>query len=48
MSHDGIETTRERMPSATSASWASTTSETSLPVAMRMISGGPPGASAMT
>ena len=43
-----METTRERIPLAVSVSWASTISETSLPDAMRMISGGPPDASAMT
>ena len=43
MSQEGIETTRERMPSATRASWAFTASDTSLPVAMRITSGLPSG-----
>src|ERR1043165_5165497 len=42
MSHEAIETTRERTPLAVSASCASTIRVTSLPEAMRMISGGPP------
>ena len=48
MSQDGIETTRDRMPSAISFSWASTARISSLPEAMRMTSGFPPGASAST
>src|SRR5215471_5374631 len=34
ISHDGIDTTRERMPSESNFSWALTASETSLPDAM--------------
>jgi len=48
MSQDGIETTREWMPSAISCSWACTTRQTSLPEAIRITSGFPPGASART
>src|SRR5262245_21430177 len=48
ISHDGIETTRERMPSGTSVSCAWTARLTSLPEAMRITSGFRPGASAST
>src|SRR5215510_11320841 len=48
MSQEGIETIRERIPRDANTSCAATTSATSLPEPMRMISGGPPGASAMT
>src|SRR5215471_7132784 len=48
MSHDGIDTTRERSPSASSFSCASTARLTSLPVAMRITSGFPPWATAST
>src|SRR5215471_5236352 len=46
--HDGMLTTRDRTPWATSFSWACTHSDTSLPVAIRITSGSPPGASART
>src|SRR5260370_3805631 len=48
MSHDGIETTRERMPSECNFSCASTARLTSLPEAMRITSGFPLGGSAGT
>ena len=48
ISQDGMETTREWIPSAVSFSCASTARLTSLPEAMRMISGSPFGASANT
>jgi len=48
MSHDGIDTTRARIPSARSLVCASTARLTSLPEAMSMISGFPPGGSART
>ena len=43
ISQEGMDTTRERMPSASSVSWASTARMTSLPVAMMITSGGRQG-----
>ena len=48
MSQDGMETTLERMPSVRSCPCASTARLSSLPEAMRIASGLPPGASAST
>src|SRR5262249_27599843 len=49
ISHDGMLTTRDLIPCATSCSCAETHSDTSLPVASRITSGlPPPGASANT
>src|SRR5262249_15706212 len=47
-SHDGIDTTRDRMPSTRSCSWLSTARLSSLPDAIRISSGFPPAASAST
>src|SRR6478609_238621 len=47
-SHDGMLTTRARIPSVVSRSNASTQSDTSLPVPIKMTSGRPPSASART
>src|SRR5262249_14705019 len=47
-SHEGMLTTRAFTPDAVSCSYASTQSDTSLPVAIRITSGAPPGASART
>ena len=48
ISHDGIDTTRERMPKAPSFSWALAARLASLPVAIKITSGLPPDASAST
>src|SRR6476469_8843223 len=48
ISHEGILTTRTLRPSALRVSYADTQRETSLPVAIRITSGFPPGASANT
>src|SRR5258708_264474 len=48
MSHDGMDTTRDRIPAASNASCASTARLTSLPEAIKITSGFPPGASAST
>src|SRR5258707_4290295 len=48
ISHEGMETTRDRMRWASSLVWASTARLNSLPEAIRITSGFPPGGSAST